>query len=87
MTSGLVPTIKEISMEAVNASKPCNIMFGTIVSTSPLKIKIHDMTLTTKFLVVGHSVQQALSNGSIVAGNKVIVIRQTGGQLYFVIDW
>jgi len=52
-TSDLVRLIKRAALDAVEASKPCNLVFGTVTSTSPLKINIEQkMTLTSAQLVL-----------------------------------
>lgn len=38
--NALVRTIKECSIEANNASKPVIVVFGTVTSESPLKVKL-----------------------------------------------
>lgn len=49
--------IKKAATEAVEASKPCNLVFGTVTSTSPLKINVEQkMTLTSAQLVLSRNV-------------------------------
>ena len=53
----LVKLIKRAAIDAVNASKPCNLTFGTVTSTSPLKINVEQkMTLTSAQLVLSRNV-------------------------------
>lgn len=40
MYSGIIPIIKQAAVDAVNASQPVNIVFGTVTSVSPLKVQI-----------------------------------------------
>lgn len=40
MYSGIIPIIKQAALDAVNSTQPVNITFGTVTSTSPLKIQI-----------------------------------------------
>ena len=53
----LVKAIKKAAVEAVNASKPANMVFGTVISASPLKIKIDQkLILTSAQLVLTRNV-------------------------------
>lgn len=53
----LLKLIKKTSVEAVNASKPANMVFGTVISTSPLKIKVDQkLILTSAQLVLSRQV-------------------------------
>ena len=39
--------IKKTAIEAVNASKPADMVFGKVISTSPLKIKVDQKLILT----------------------------------------
>lgn len=53
----LVKAIKKAAVEAVNASKPANMVFGKVVSESPLKIKVDQkLILTEKQLILARDV-------------------------------
>lgn len=54
----LVDTIKQIAQNAVAADKPSNWIYGTVTSTSPLKIRIQPtLELTESFLELSHLVK------------------------------
>lgn len=56
--SKLHDSIKTIALNALEASKPSGIFFGTVLSTSPLKIQVEQkMTLGAEFLVLSTLVQ------------------------------
>lgn len=56
-SNDLVKLIKKAAMEAVNASKPANMIFGKVISTSPLKIKVDQkLILTSAQLALTRSV-------------------------------
>ena len=40
MSTKMVDIIKRASMEAMYAEKPCDLRYGEIISTSPLKVKV-----------------------------------------------
>lgn len=53
----LVRAIKKAAVEAVDASKPTAIVFGKVISVSPLKISVEQkMTLTAAQLVLTRNV-------------------------------
>jgi len=53
----LIKLIKRIAVEAVEASKPTNIVFGQVTSTSPLKITIEQkITLSSQQLILTRNV-------------------------------
>lgn len=52
-----VKLIKKAALEAVYASKPANMVFGKVISASPLKIKVDQkLILTEKQLVLARDV-------------------------------
>lgn len=56
-SNDLVKLIKKAAMEAVNASKPANMIFGKVISISPLKIKVDQkLILTSAQLALTRSV-------------------------------
>ena len=96
----LLKLIKKTSVEAVNASKPANMVFGKVISVTPLKIKIDQkLILTSAQLVLSkHVTNYRLSvtiddnlktlmvNNALSVGEKVILMQMSGGQKYIVID-
>lgn len=58
-SSDFLKLIKKAAMDAVDTSKPCNLVFGTVTSTSPLKINVEQkMTLTSAQLVLSRNVTE-----------------------------
>ena len=52
-----VKVIKKTAMDAVNASKPTNMVFGKVISANPLKIQIEQkLTLGSAQLVLSRNV-------------------------------
>lgn len=83
MATNLAQTIKKAAMDAVRASKPCDILTGTITSVSPLKIKISQkVTLESGFFAVTETFDKKTHK----TGDKVILIQGIGAQRYLVID-
>ena len=53
----LVKLMKQSAVEAVNASKPSNVVFGKVISEAPLKIKVDQkLILTSAQLVLSRNV-------------------------------
>jgi hypothetical protein len=92
--------MKKTAVEAVNASKPANMVFGKVIDTSPLKIKIHQkLILTSAQLVLTRSVTDYRLSvteddvhktvtvcNALKNGEEVILMQTAGGQKYIVID-
>ncbi len=56
-TDNLLGVLKKIVLDVNEASKPVNVVFGTVVSDSPLKIQISQkLTLNKKQLVLTRNV-------------------------------
>lgn len=84
--NSILELIKKAAVDAVEASQPCQIVFGKIVSLSPLKISIDQkLTLTTAQLAFTQTGRNFI-NAQQTAGAKVAMLRQKGGQMYLVID-
>lgn len=77
MSSGIIETIKQVALNAFEASNPVKILFGTVTSMNPKTIKITDkLTLTEEFLTF---------NGEVNLDDTVTLIRIQGGQKYVVL--
>lgn len=77
MSSGIINTIKEASLNAWKSTKPTEISFGEVISVEPLKIKVSSLLTLGK--------KQCTINGTVSEGSKVPIIRVQGGQKYVVI--
>lgn len=78
----LIETIKKAAIEAVAASKPVAIEYGRVTSVSPLKIQLDQKrTLDDDFIVLTQTVA-----GTLIAGDRVVMIMAQGGQSYVVLD-
>ena len=56
-TNDLTNLIKQASVDAVEAEKPVNVLFGTVTSSSPLQINVEQkMTLSSAQLVLSRNV-------------------------------
>lgn len=80
----LVQLIKQAAMDAFYASKPCNTYIGKVTKASPLKISIgQKLVLDDDFLDV---CERLTEEKTLKKNDRVLLIRQQGGQKYAVID-
>lgn len=111
--SNLLTSIKKAAKEAVEEAEPAGIIFGTVVSASPLKVQVEQKLLLTKeFLILtknvidyeaeleiewqteteqGHKheikkIKKVKFKNAVKKGDKLILIKQQGGQKYVVLD-
>lgn len=92
--------VKKTALDAVNASKPANMVFGKVISIAPLKIKIDQKLILGKAQIVlpksmtdyrlsvtldGTSKTMTVHN-ALSVGEEVILMQMSGGQKYIVID-
>ena len=99
--SNIIQLIKRAAVEAVEAAKPCDYRIGTVISASPLKIKVSQtMEIEESFLHLSRNVtdfqteitidtgtkQTCTVHNALKKGDKVLMLRKAGGQRYAVID-
>lgn len=88
MATGLIKVIKQAAMDAVNNSQMCDLRYGKVVSTAPLKIQVtNQLTIPSSLLIVpehltDHKVSVSLNwntesaeeHSHVVSGNKTMTI-------------
>ena len=96
----MIQIIKRAALEAVQESNPTNVLFGTVLSTNPMQIKIDQkIVLTKEFLIMSRNVSdyetKMTVNGqdslitihnALSTGDEVILLKMQGGQKYVVLD-
>lgn len=99
-SSNAVTLVKKAAVEAVEAAKPIHLLFGTVVSTSPLHIQTdqkatyteHMLILTqrvTDYEVEEYSTGQAVKrhiHAALAVGDRVLLARMQGGRKFVVLD-
>ncbi|WP_460011336.1 DUF2577 domain-containing protein [Lysinibacillus sp. CTST325] len=75
--------IKKIAIDAVNSQKLTDIVYGTVISTSPLKVQIDQKLILEEAHLMLTSV---VKDYGLIQGDKVTMIRAHGGQQYLIID-
>ncbi len=95
-----VEIVKKAAVEAVEAEKPVHLMFGQVISISPLKIQVDQKAIyTEKMLVLTRNVtdyeiritenqtdDRVLIRNSLTVGDKVLMARVQKGKKFVVID-
>jgi hypothetical protein len=81
MASNLIQLIKKAAVEAVEASKPAAVLFGTVKTVSPLSVYLEQKkTITEDFIVLTDKIN------NLVIGDCVVMLRMQGGQRYVILD-
>ena len=78
--NSLIEVIKQVALNAVEAGKPVNILYGNVVSDSPLKIKISQQQIFTKEFFTAVEPKPDL-----IIGEKLVLARIQGGQQYLIL--
>lgn len=80
--ASLIEIIKKAAVDAVAASKPMSVVYGKVLSTSPLRIQVDQrLTLDDDFIVLTQTV-----SGALVPDDRVVMLMAQGGQSYVVLD-
>lgn len=78
----LYTVIKQIAINAVRNTRPCDWCYGNIVSLSPLRVSLDEkLEIDNDFIEFGN---RKLENLKI--GDKLILLRKAGGQLFLCLD-
>lgn len=75
--------IKRVAIAAVNSQKLTDIVYGTVVSTSPLKVQIDQKLILEE---VHLKLTSVVKDYGLIQGDKVTMIRAHGGQQYVIMD-
>ena len=101
MDNGWIENMRQISMQAVEAGKPCDVVLGTIVSASPMRVQIDQKTSLTgvqlivpryltahteKMSIPGLGSVSVLIENALKAGDQVILLQKRGAQQYLIVD-
>lgn len=80
----LFESIKKIALNLMENQLLSTFMFGVVTNEKPLKILIEQrLELDEDFLVLTKSL---VKDEELKKGEKVVLIRQQGGQKYLVVD-
>ena len=84
MSQDLLQIIKKAAMDAVETSNPMRVVFGTIESVSPLRVKIEQKLSIGEIFLIQTDTFKRYTDKKI--GDKLVLIRMQGGQQYLVLD-
>lgn len=77
---GLLQIIKWAASDVYETKKPCDWLVATVESVSPVTINTGQYQLSEALLVFVEGMRQKLQKG-----DRVILLRKSGGQKYLVI--
>lgn len=85
--ANIVQLIKQVAMDAVQASKPCALFFATVLkdyeNDNELIIGISDeLKLEESFFIFNSGIKKE----HLKRGDRLTLIRQQGGQVYYALD-
>ena len=127
MSSGLIDIMKRSALDAVEAGKPCDLRYGTVISEKPLQVRVTNQFIIPESILIvpeyltDYEIEVTVSqdydwatqnrsggagdpafashnhdiyfnrkkikiHGALKVGDKVAMIRQAGGQHFFIID-
>lgn len=94
----LADAIKKCSLEAYEATIPCDVLFGTVTDTEPYSVKVGEMLLGEDVLTVAEHLlykeeeitfgvyeRVVVINEGIQVGDTVIILRQSSGGNYVAV--
>lgn len=99
-STDLVRIIKQAAVEAVEASKPADIVFGTVLSETPLKVKTDQKLFLSELqlavaerlsdrqveIVINGETHTGSLKNALKVGDRVMLFKRQGGQQYIVTD-
>ena len=85
MAASIVSEIQRIVKSCIESQKVCNIAYGTVQGTDPLEVELEQtmLDLPEECLVLTDTVT---GDNALEKGDKVIMIRATGGQQYVILS-
>lgn len=83
----LANAIRRLAAQTQESSKPVTRVFGVVTKLDPLTVQVNEkLILDEDFLVVTQTIRNYIDWGFLEIGDKVVMTRQTGGQLFIVDD-
>lgn len=102
MSTGILQIVKQAAWETINNAQMCDLRYGTVVGVSPLKVQItNQFTIPASLLIVPKHLtnyeidvtdkstnekKTIIIHDALKVGDKVALLRQQGGQSYFILD-
>lgn len=85
--ANLVELVKQAALDAVSAAHPTQVVFGKVTALDPLEVRIHQqLLLTREFLVLSEGIRIKAAQGTLHAGDTLLLLQQQGGQSFLALD-
>lgn len=76
--------LKQITHNVIEGEKLADLKFGTVESANPLSIRLNQWLLLSGSMI---AIPSRLSgNNSLRVGDTVALLRQSGGQKFYILD-
>ena len=99
-SNSLLKTIKTAAIEAIETTKPTSVIFGKVISVSPIKISLEQkLTIESPFVIlpkeltdynikiqIDGEIKNIKIFNALKIDDKVILLKVQGGQKYIVLD-
>jgi len=83
----LARAIRKLAAQTQDASKPVTRVFGVVTALEPFTVQVNEkLVLDEDFLAITQTVRNYINWKFLEVGDKVVMTRQTGGQLFIVDD-
>lgn len=80
----MIDVIKKVVKNYMNNADLTMIQYGTIVNVNPIQIQIEKLVIPNKNIVVPSVFEKV--GISLDIGDKVLLLRNHGGQLFYLLD-
>ncbi|HZG16973.1 MAG TPA: DUF2577 domain-containing protein [Candidatus Bathyarchaeia archaeon] len=94
--NGMLNLIKKAAADAVEASSPVGVFYGTIKKASPLEVEVDqrfllsedflELTDATKELKFQWGAEEYIIREKLKENDRVVLVRIQGGQKYIILD-
>lgn len=84
----LSEAIKRLAVDAVDAQSPTDLIFGDVVSVSPLSVRLNenDKLIIPEELLIWPARLDEGEDDELEEGDSVMVLAMTGGQTFYILD-
>lgn len=94
----IAQAVKKCAMEALEASVPCDVVYGKVISKNPVKVQVGELVLEEGILEVCDSLKYKTAtvsfsiydrtiviNEGIKTGDTLVMMRKSGGESYVAV--
>lgn len=83
----LADAVRLLAKQTQDASKPVTRVFGVVTKLDPFTVQVNEkLVLDERYLAITQTVKNYINWDFLKEGDKVVMTRQAGGQLYIVDD-